>query len=115
WRVPPLAPGVVLMLATGGGVPVIILWLLAVVGAGLLIGRGKPVAMDLRLTPPFFWFAAGVVGFAALMWIGSWNNVGDAVEHIARMRKITELDPAPHHLDPLGPLPPDTGLAPRSP
>ena len=112
WSVTALAPGFVLMLATGGGVPVIILWLLGVVGAGLLIGRGKPVAMDLRLTPTFFWFAAGVVGFAALMWIGSWNNVGDAVEHIARMRKITDLDPAAHHLDQLGLLPPDTGLHP---
>ena len=112
WSVTALAPGFVLMLATGGGVPVIILWLLGVVGAGLLIGRGKPVAMDLRLTPTFFWFAAGVAGFAALMWIGSWNNVGDAVEHIARMRKITDLDPAAHHLDQLGLLPPDTGLHP---
>ena len=112
WSVTALAPGFVLMLATGGGVPVIILWLLGVVGAGLLIGRGRPVAMDLRLTPTFFWFAAGVAGFAALMWIGSWNNVGDAVEHIARMRKITDLDPAAHHLDQLGLLPPDTGLHP---
>ena len=112
WSVTALAPGFVLMLATGGGVPVVILWLLGVVGAGLLIGRGRPVAMDLRLTPTFFWFAAGVAGFAALMWIGSWNNVGDAVEHIARMRKITDLDPAAHHLDQLGLLPPDTGLHP---
>ena len=112
WSVTALAPGFVLMLATGGGVPVIILWLLGVVGAGLLVGRGRPVAMDLRLTPTFFWFAAGVAGFAALMWIGSWNNVGDAVEHIARMRKITDLDPAAHHLDQLGLLPPDTGLHP---
>ena len=112
WSVTALAPGFVLMLATGGGVPVIVLWLLGVVGAGLIVGRGKPFAMDVRLTPTFFWFAAGVAGFAALMWVGSWNNVGDAVEHIARMRKITELDPAAHHLDELGLLPPDTGLHP---
>src|SRR6185503_213600 len=112
WSVTALAPGFVLMLATGGGVPVIVLWLLGVVGAGLIVGRGKPFAMDVRLTPTFFWFAAGVAGFAALMWVGSWNNVGDAVEHIARMRKITELDPPAHHLDELGLLPPDTGLHP---
>jgi hypothetical protein len=112
WSVTALAPGFMLMLATGGGVPVVVLWLLAVIGVGLVVGRGKPFAMDVRPTPTFFWFAAGVVGFAALMWMGSWNNVGDAVEHIARMRKITELDPPAHHLEQLGLLPPDSGLHP---
>ena len=93
WSVTALAAGFVLMLVTGGGLLATILWLLAVIGAGLLIGRGKPVVMDLRPTPTFFCFVAGIAGFAALLWIGSWNNVGDAVEHIARMRKITEVRP----------------------
>jgi hypothetical protein len=111
WSLTALAPGFVLMLLTDGGMIVAVLWLLLVVGVGLLIGRGKPVEMDLRPTPLSLWFIAGVVLFAALTWLGSWVNVGDAVEHIARIRKISELDP-PRSLDELGLLPPDTGLHP---
>jgi hypothetical protein len=111
WSIIALAPGFVLMLVTDGGLIVTVLWHLFVIGAGLLVGRGKPVEMDLRPTPLSLWFIAGVVLFSALTWLGSSVNVGDAVEHIARIRKISELDP-PRSLDELGLLPPDTGLHP---
>ncbi len=99
------------MLLTNGGLVVAGLWLLAVVAVGLILGRGKPVEMDLRLSAGLILFVCGVGVFTFLLWLGSWSNVGDAVEHIARMRKITELDP-PRNLDELGLLPPDTGLHP---
>ena len=44
-------------------------------------------------------FIGGVFAFALLVALGSWNNIGDAVEHIARMRKITDLDPPARSLD----------------
>jgi hypothetical protein len=111
WSVAALAPGFVLMLLTDGGLIVAVLWLLFVIGGGLLLGRGKPVEMDLRPTPLSLLFIAGIVLFSALTWLGSWTNIGDAIEHIARIRKISELDP-PRSLDELGLLPPDTGLHP---
>jgi hypothetical protein len=111
WSITALAPGFVLMLLTDGGLGVAVLWLLAVIAVGLVVGRGKPVEMDLRLSPELILFVGGVGVFTVLLWLGSWNNVGDAVEHIARMRKITELDP-PRSLDELGLLPPETGLHP---
>jgi hypothetical protein len=110
WSMTALAPGFVLMLATGGGVPVIALWLLAVIGAGLVIGRGKRFEIAVDPSRESLVFGGAVLLFAFLVAIGSWNNVGDAVEHIARMRKITELDPPARHLDQLGLLPPGTGL-----
>jgi hypothetical protein len=111
WSVVALAPGFALMLLTDGGLIVAVLWLLFVIGAGLLVGRGKTVEMDLRPTPLTLSFIVGIALFSALTWLGSWVNVGDAVEHIARMRKISELDP-PRSLDELGLLPPDSGLHP---
>jgi hypothetical protein len=99
------------MLATNGGLVVAVLWLLAVVGVGLLAGRGRPVEIELDLSPSALVFGGAVLLFAFLVAIGSWNNIGDAVEHIARMRKISELDP-PRSLDDLGLLPPGTGLHP---
>jgi hypothetical protein len=111
WSVTALAPGFVLMLLTDGGLLVAALWLLFVIGIGLLLGRGKPVEMDLRPTPLSLSFVVGIVLFSVLTWLGSWINVGDAVEHIARIRKISELDP-PRSLDELGLLPPDSGLHP---
>jgi hypothetical protein len=110
WSVTAVAPGFVLMLLTDGGLVVAVLWLLSVIGAGLLIGRGKPVEIEVRWSA-ILWFVGATAAFSALLWVGSWNNVGDAVEHIARMRKITELDP-PRSLDELGLLPPGTGLHP---
>jgi hypothetical protein len=112
WSVAALAPGFVLMLATGGGVPVIAIWLLAVIGAGLVIGRGKRFEIDVELSRGSLAFGGAIALFAFLVAIGSWNNIGDAVEHIARMRKITELDPPARHLDELGLYPPGTGLHP---
>lgn len=111
WSVTALAPGLVLVLASDRGLVVAILWLLLVIGAGLLLGRGKPVEMDMPPLGTTLWLVGGVGAFSALVWLGSWQNVGDAVEHIARMRKLTELDP-PRSLDELGLLPPDTGLHP---
>jgi hypothetical protein len=111
WSVIALAPGFVLMLLTDGGLLVAVLWLLFVIGFGLLLGRRNPVEMDLRATPLSLWFIAGLVLFSLLTWLGSWTNTGDAVEHIARIRKISELDP-PRSLDELGLLPPDSGLHP---
>ena len=111
WSVTALAPGFVLMLLSDRGFVVMPLWLLLVIGVGLLVGRGKPVEMDLRLSWSLLWFVGPLVLFSALLWIGSWNNIGDAVEHIARMRKISELDP-PRSLDELGLLPPGSGLHP---
>ena len=112
WSVTALAPGFGLMLLLDRGPVVAVLWLLLVVGVGLLLGRGKPVEVDLPpLSPSVLVLAGGIVGFSALLWLGSWPNIGDAVEHIARMRKIGELDP-PRSLDELGLLPPGTGLHP---
>jgi hypothetical protein len=111
WSVAAVAAGFVLMLVTDGGRLVEFLWLAAVIGVGLVLGRGKPVVVELRLSAGLVLLAAGGVAFMGLLWLGSWNNVGDAVEHIARMRKITELDP-PRALDELGLLPPDAGLHP---
>ena len=99
------------MLATNGGLVVAVLWLLAVVGVGLLAGRGRPVEIEVDLSPGTLVFGGAVLLFAFLVAIGSWNNIGDAVEHIARMRKITKLDP-PRSLGDLGLLPPGTGLHP---
>jgi hypothetical protein len=99
------------MLLTGRGLLVAVLWLLLVIGVGLVVGRGKPVEMDIRPVPLLL-FGAGVALVSVYVWIGSWTNIGDAVEHIARMRKITELDPPAQHLDQLGLLPPGTGLHP---
>ena len=110
WSVTALAPGFALMLATGRGVPVIVIWLLTVIGAGLVIGRGKRFEIDFNLSRGSLAFGGAVLLFAFLVAIGSWNNIGDAVEHIARMRKITDLDPPAQHLDELGLLPPGTGL-----
>jgi hypothetical protein len=111
WSLVALAPGLMLALLVEQGLVVAILWLLAVIAAGLLIGRGKPVEVDVGGWGPFLLFAAGLIGFSALVWLSSWNNIGDAVEHIARMRKLTELDP-PRSLEDLGLLPPETGLHP---
>ena len=111
WSVAVLAPGLVLTLVSDKGLVMAVLWLLLVIGVALLLGRGKPVEMDIGVSRGLLWFVGGIVAFSALLWIGSWNNVGDAVEHIARMRKLTELDP-PRSLDELGLLPPDTGLHP---
>jgi hypothetical protein len=111
WSVAALAAGLVLMLLTDGGLVVAVLWLLFVIGAGLVVGRGKPVEMDVRPSGAVLLFVGAVAVFSALVWIGSYNNTADAVEHIARMRKITELDP-PRSLAELGLLPPDSGLHP---
>lgn len=111
WSVAALAPGLVFALLSDGGLVVAALWLLLVIGAGLLIGGGRPVEMDLRVSGELLWFVGAVVAFSALVWVGSWNNTGDAIEHIARLRKLAELDP-PRSLDELGLLPPGTGLHP---
>jgi hypothetical protein len=111
WSLAALAPGLVLMLLSDGGLQVAVLWLLLVIGVGLLAGRGRPVEMDIGTAALALWVAGGLVTFGVLVWLGSWNNVGDAVEHIARMRKLSELDP-PRSLDELGLLPPNTGLHP---
>jgi hypothetical protein len=111
WSVAAVAAGFVLMLATDGGRFVALLWLLAVIAVGLILGRGKPVEVELRLSAGLLLLVASSVAFMAVLWLGSWNNVGDAVEHIARMRKISELNP-PRALDELGLLPPDAGLHP---
>jgi hypothetical protein len=111
WSVTALAPGFMLMLLVGRGLFVAILWLLAVIAVGLVLGRGTPVEVEFRLSWALL-FLGSMAGLALLLWLGSWNNVGDAVEHIARMRKITDLSPPAHHLDQLGLLPPGTGLHP---
>ncbi len=112
WSVAAVAAGFVLMLATDGGRFVALLWLIAVIAVGLISrtwqacrSRAAPVGRPAA--------ARGELGrpFMAVLWLGSWNNVGDAVEHIARMRKISELNP-PRALDQLGLLPPDAGLHP---
>jgi hypothetical protein len=111
WSLTALAPGFMLMLVIGQGLVVAVSWLLLVIAVGLVLGRGKPVEMEIRPLPLLL-FGGGVALFSLYLWMGSWNNIGDAVEHIARMRKITELDPPARHLDELGILPPDTGLHP---
>jgi hypothetical protein len=111
WSVTALAPGFMLMLAVDGGLVVPVGWLLAVVGFGLLAGRGKPVELDLRVSGPLLWSVGGVLSLSALVWLESQATIGDAIEHVARVRKITELDP-PGSLEALGLLPPETGLHP---
>jgi hypothetical protein len=111
WSLTALAPGFILMLIVGQGLVVAVSWLLLVIAVGLILGRGKPVETEIQ-TVPLLLFCGGVALVSAYLWMGSWNNIGDAVEHIARIRKITELDPPARHLDQLGILPPDTGLHP---
>lgn len=111
WSITALAPGFVLMLAVDGGLVVCVGWLLAVVGAGLLAGRGKPVELNLRVSGALLWSVGGLLLLSMLLWFESHATIGDAIEHIARVRKITELDP-PRSLEALGLLPPDTGLHP---
>ena len=47
WSLTSLAVGFALMLVTGGGLLVAVLWQLAVIAVGLVLGRGTPVEVDL--------------------------------------------------------------------
>lgn len=111
WSIALLAPGLVVMLVVDGGLDVALVWLLVVIGAALAAGRGKPVEMDVRLTSAILLLVGTAAAFAVLVAFARHNNVGDAIEHIARIRKLTELDPL-RTLEEINLLPPGTGLHP---
>lgn len=111
WSIAALAPGLWLMFALDLPFRAAVGWLLAVTLAGLVLGRRSRVEMHIRFSWQVAVLAAGVVAFTVLLWMGSHNNVGDAIEHIGRLRKLTELSP-PRGLTAINVLPPDTGLHP---
>lgn len=111
WSIALLAPGIVVMLVVNGGLDVVLLWLLVIIVVALVAGRGRPVEIDARVTSPILLLVGTAAAFAVLVAFARYNNVGDAIEHIARIRKLTELDPL-RTLAEINLLPPDTGLHP---
>ena len=111
WSIVALAPGFALVFVLDRGLDVALWWLVLVVVVALVVGRGKPVAMDLRIDATLLLLIATVVGFAALAAAARHHNFGDSLEHVGRLRKLTELMP-PRGLTEINLLPPSTGLHP---
>lgn len=111
WSIAALAPGLVAVFVLNTGIDLVLLWLLAVTVVALLAGRGKPVAMDTRATASVLVFMGVTLAFMVLVALVRHNNAGDAMEHVARVRKLTELVPL-RSLSEVNLLPPDTGLHP---
>lgn len=111
WSIVALAPGLVLVLALDGNTSVALAWLLGVIVVGLVIGRGRPVEMDTRICRQIVILLGVTAAFVVLLWLARHANGGDALEHVARLRKMTELDPL-RSLDEISVLPPDSGLHP---
>ena len=111
WSMAALAPGLVLVFVLETGIDLVLGWLLAVTVAALFAGRGKPVAMDARATASVLVFLGATVAFMVVVALVRHNNAGDAMEHVARVRKLTELVPL-RGLSEVNLLPPDTGLHP---
>lgn len=111
WSVAALAPGLVLVFVLDRGVVVALVWLAVVVAGGLVAGRGKPVEVDVRISRLLLLLLVVVAAFTLLVLLARHDGAEDAMEHIARIRKLSELDP-PRRLADIGLLPPDTGLHP---
>lgn len=111
WSMVGVAPGLVLVVMLDGSIDVALIWLLLVIVVGLVVGRGKPIEIGTRVGGLILLLIATMAAFAVLLWFARWNNVGDAVEHIARIRKLTELNPL-RSLQEVNLLPPDSGFHP---
>ena len=109
WSVAALAPGLVLVFVLEWGFSVAVVWLLAVTLVGLVVGWRRPAEIDVVGPRSIAMLCALTVGFMVMLYLGAHNNVGDAIEHIARMRKLTELNP-PRDLADINLLPPSGGL-----
>lgn len=111
WSIAALTPGLVLVFVLDSRLDLVLLWLLAVTAVALVAGRGRPVAMDTRATTSVLVFLVAMIAFAVLVALARHSNAGDAMEHAARVRKLTELVPL-RSLAEVNLLPPDTGLHP---
>ena len=111
WSMAALAPGLALVFVMNAGIDVVVLWLLVITAVALVAGRGRPAPMDAQLTRSVLVFAGVTVAFMVVVALVRHNNAGDAMEHVARIRKLTELYPL-SGLSQVNLLPPDTGLHP---